>query len=82
MDVVTTSEHDHGNENYYNITDEKVISRQERTSNDENSFVIRMVPGACLAGCAKGFYMFTVISFIINWFGATGRIGNILLNFR
>lgn len=79
-DDATTS--NYNDENDYNITDEKVISRQERSSTDEDSFFQKMSPGACLAGCAKGFYMFTIISFIINWFGATGRIGNILLNFR
>lgn len=41
-----------------------------------------MLPGACLAGCAYAFYMFTGISLVINLLGATGRIGNILLNFR
>lgn len=80
--VITTTTSDYNTENYYHISEE-VLSRQERSPkvDDENSF-LKMVPGACLAGCAKGFYMFTIISFIINWFGATGRIGNILLNFR
>lgn len=41
-----------------------------------------MTPGACMAGCAMGFYLFTAVSCAINWLGATGRIGNILLNFR
>lgn len=38
--------------------------------------------GVCLAGCAKAFYLFTFIMFAINWLGSTGRIGNVLLNFR
>lgn len=73
---------DYNNENDYNITDEKFISRHERASTNEGSFLQKITPGAYLAGCAQGFYLFTIISFIINWFGATGRIGNILLNFR
>lgn len=81
-DDYTTSPSDYNNENDYNITEEITLSRQERSSKDDQNFLLKMVPGACLAGCAKGFYMFTIISFIINWFGATGRIGNILLNFR
>lgn len=69
-------------ENDYDITEEKP-SRQERSVKEDNeNSLLRMVPGVCLAGCAQGFYLFTIISFIINWFGATGRIGNILLNFR
>lgn len=41
-----------------------------------------LVPGACLAGCTFALYAYTIISLIINWLGATGRIANILLNFR
>lgn len=80
-DDTTTTTNDYNSENDYNITEEK-ISRQERSLEDDKNFLLRMVPGSCLDGCAKGFYMFTIISFVINWFGATGRIGNILLNFR
>lgn len=80
-DITTTTPSDYNNENVYSTTEEK-LSRQERSSEDNTNYLLKMVPGACLAGCAKGFYMFTIISFIINWFGATGRIGNILLNFR
>lgn len=77
-DIITTPS-DYNND--YSTTEE-IISRQERSSKDEESSLLKMIPGACLAGCARGFYMFTIISFVINWFGATGRIGNILLNFR
>lgn len=41
-----------------------------------------MLPGACMAGCATAFYIYTGFACVINWLGATGRIGNILLNFR
>lgn len=79
---ITTTPSDYNNENDFSGTEATIPSRQERSAKDDENFLLKMVPGACLAGCAKGFYMFTIISFIINWFGATGRIGNILLNFR
>lgn len=72
---------DYAQANDYSITEES-ISRRKRSSIDDENSLLKMVPGACLAGCAKGFYLFTIISFIINWFGSTGRIGNLLLNFR
>lgn len=50
---------------------------------DKNSILSNvMIPGACLAGCAYAFWIFTSIATFINCLGATGRIGNILLNFR
>lgn len=58
-------------------------SRRKRASNATDRLSKdSIIPGACIAGCAYGFFMFTGISCLINWFGATGRIGNILLNFR
>uniref|UniRef100_A0A182JNE0 Solute carrier organic anion transporter family member n=1 Tax=Anopheles christyi TaxID=43041 RepID=A0A182JNE0_9DIPT len=42
----------------------------------------KLVPGACLKGCAVGFYLFSIISSIINCLGASGRIGNLLVNYR
>lgn len=49
---------------------------------DESEFWGKMTPGACVKGCAFGFYAFAVVSSIINCFGTSGRIGNILINFR
>lgn len=48
----------------------------------ESPFTARLIPGACLKGCALGFYLFSIISSIINCFGASGRIGNLLVNYR
>ncbi|KAG5676086.1 hypothetical protein PVAND_005940 [Polypedilum vanderplanki] len=61
------------------------IEESESTTNkeeDEDVFWGRMTPGACITGCAIGFYSFSIISSIINFFGTSGRIGNILVNFR
>lgn len=57
-------------------------SDYQPTKSAQVNFDSSMIPGACLSGCAYGFYMFTGISLLINCFGATGRIGNIILNFR
>ncbi|XP_058819786.1 solute carrier organic anion transporter family member 74D [Topomyia yanbarensis] len=48
----------------------------------ESAFTAKLIPGACLKGCAFGFYLFSIISSIINCFGASGRIGNLLVNYR
>ncbi|XP_055644235.1 solute carrier organic anion transporter family member 74D isoform X2 [Toxorhynchites rutilus septentrionalis] len=48
----------------------------------ESPFSTRLLPGACLKGCAVGFYLFSIISSVINFFGASGRIGNLLVNYR
>lgn len=57
--------------------------RVRRSVDDkEDEFWGRMTPGACVKGCAFGFYAFSIISSVINCFGTSGRIGNILLNFR
>lgn len=77
----TVASGDYTSESGFEVTEEK-LSRQERSSTANGDSLFKMIPGACLAGCAQGFYLFTIISFIINWFGATGRIGNILLNLR
>ncbi|XP_065073766.1 solute carrier organic anion transporter family member 74D [Ochlerotatus camptorhynchus] len=52
------------------------------TPTTESLFTTRLIPGACLKGCALGFYLFSIISSIINCFGASGRIGNLLVNYR
>lgn len=57
-------------------------NRSRRATGDSEPVQSDMLPGACMAGCAMGFYIFTAVSCVTNWLGATGRIGNILLNFR
>ncbi|XP_061513237.1 solute carrier organic anion transporter family member 74D [Anopheles gambiae] len=49
---------------------------------DSILYTAKLVPGACLKGCAVGFYLFSIISSIINCLGASGRIGNLLVNYR
>lgn len=51
---------------------------RERRSDDKPEKWAKVLPGACVKGCAMGFYAFSIISSIINCFGASGRIGNLL----
>lgn len=41
-----------------------------------------MTPGVCVQGCMGVFLMFATISGVINLFGASGRITNLLVNYR
>lgn len=61
---------------YYNS---ETKSRQTRETDESLSV---MLSGACMKGCAIGFYLFTSVSAFINIFGASGRIGNLLVNYR
>lgn len=63
-----------------NVGSESSNSRKRRDIDSKDWGV--MLSGACLQGCAFGFYAFTVVSGIINVFGSSGRIGNLLVNYR
>lgn len=39
-------------------------------------------PGACIGDCTFDYYTFSLISMVSSLLGSTGRIGNVLLNFR
>lgn len=54
----------------------------KRTRRDDEESLTVMLSGACMKGCAIGFYVFTFVSALINIFGASGRIGNLLVNYR
>ncbi|XP_067623992.1 solute carrier organic anion transporter family member 74D [Eurosta solidaginis] len=60
-------------------TTDQPISRTLRYA---DSFAETLVPGVCLKGCSISFYTFTIASMIVNWFGSSGRIGNLLVNYR
>lgn len=57
-------------------------SKPTRKRRDIGDNLSVMLSGACLKGCAIGFYIFTTVSAVINIFGASGRIGNLLVNYR
>jgi hypothetical protein len=64
------------------VAGEGASEKTTEGEDEEDIYWGKMTPGACLTGCALGFYTFSVISSIINCFGTSGRIGNILVNFR
>ncbi|XP_068150906.1 solute carrier organic anion transporter family member 74D [Drosophila tropicalis] len=55
------------------------LSRTRRSESDP-SMVLR--PGICTKGCNWSFWMFSITSMIVNWFGSSGRVGNVLVNYR
>lgn len=61
----------------------KEINERKRRSSDEPSVIWgKLIPGACVKGCAFGFYAFSIVSSIVNCLGSSGRIGNLLVNYR
>lgn len=43
---------------------------------------LKIYPGACVGDCKFAYYTFSLISMVSSLISSTGRIGNILLNFR
>lgn len=69
------------------ICSENTIERDRRDLIKKDGFVdkvesLMLIPGACVAGCSTGFLMFTIVSSVINCLGSSGKIGNILVNYR
>ncbi|XP_011185747.2 solute carrier organic anion transporter family member 74D [Zeugodacus cucurbitae] len=60
-------------------TSEELLARASRSVSTLSEI---LTPGVCLKGCSVAFYSFTIASMIVNWFGSSGRIGNLLVNFR
>lgn len=56
--------------------------RNHKDTDNPLDYLSNMVPGSCGQNCQTAFKIFTLVSLLINLFGATGKIGNILLNFR
>lgn len=61
-------------------TDE--ITRKRRAAEESEVVWGKLIPGACVKGCAFGFYAFSIVSSIVNCLGSSGRIGNLLVNYR
>ncbi|XP_055837514.1 solute carrier organic anion transporter family member 74D [Episyrphus balteatus] len=51
-------------------------------SSQASSILDVLTPGACLKGCETAFWTFAIAAMTINWFASSGRIGNILVNYR
>ncbi|TMW53195.1 hypothetical protein DOY81_001738 [Sarcophaga bullata] len=78
-DYATTLESD--DTIFYNTVTEKseLLTRSRRSIEDMPNI---LKPGVCLKGCNIAFWTFSVASMIVNWFGSSGRIGNLLVNYR
>lgn len=85
IDESPTTEEDYDSTTPFedNYDDEENTERSKRSAEGEDeSFWGKMTPGACTKGCAFGFFTFSIVSSIINCFGTSARIGNVLINFR
>ncbi|XP_063703660.1 solute carrier organic anion transporter family member 74D isoform X2 [Culicoides brevitarsis] len=78
----TTDGFDYEDDDYSDEYFEPGTSREKREAPKLDESLGVMLSGACLKGCATGFYIFTTVSALINIFGASGRIGNLLVNYR
>ncbi|XP_016987868.1 solute carrier organic anion transporter family member 4C1 [Drosophila rhopaloa] len=57
--------------------EEEVLSRSRRATPDS---VLR--PGICTKNCNWSFWTFSIISMLAGWVGSSGRVGNVLVNYR
>lgn len=65
------------NDDYSAELDDDLLWRSKRAVED---LVLR--PGVCMEGCNVAFWTFSITSMIVNWFGSSGRIGTVLVNYR
>ncbi|XP_030564962.1 solute carrier organic anion transporter family member 2A1 [Drosophila novamexicana] len=65
------------NDDYSTELQEDLLTRSKRAVAD---LILR--PGVCMDGCNVAFWTFSITSIIVNWFGSSGRIGNVLVNYR
>lgn len=77
----TDEDYDYNDDYEFVETEESAKKDKVRRSTDEKIWG-KMIPGACMKGCAAGFFTFAIVSSVINCFGASGRIGNLLVNYR
>uniref|UniRef100_A0A1L8DEL8 Solute carrier organic anion transporter family member n=2 Tax=Nyssomyia neivai TaxID=330878 RepID=A0A1L8DEL8_9DIPT len=61
---------------------EEPEGRRRRSVLESAMEALNTIPGACTAGCSQGFFLFALVSSITNFLGATGKIGNVLVNYR
>lgn len=66
--------------------DESEATSQRRkrsaTVDEDTEMWGKLIPGACMKGCAMGFWSFSIVSMLINCLGCSARIGNLLINYR
>lgn len=81
-DNLNDDDYDDDEETFKSQNIDDKASRVRRASDVKGEIWGKLVPGACIKGCAIGFYAFTIVSSIINALGSSGRIGNLLVNYR
>ena len=79
--IITQPDYEFDDDYEFFESGESVTKDKVRRSTDEKIWG-KMIPGACMKGCAAGFFTFAIVSSVINCFGASGRIGNLLVNYR
>lgn len=69
---------------YYeeDYVEKNIRNKREAVEVEPKDIWGKLVPGACLKGCAFGFYAFSIVSSVVNCLGSSGRIGNLLVNYR
>lgn len=69
--------------NIVNIENVDVIKAETSKRNRREMTIERIIsPGACVGDCSFDYYTFSLISMFSSLISSTGRIGNVLLNFR
>lgn len=82
-DVVYDDDYDVFEEPKFDMKRIEERALKRRSVDDEPDVVWgKLIPGACVKGCAFGFYAFSIVSSIVNCLGSSGRIGNLLVNYR
>lgn len=84
-DIVSSNEPEHSDDDDYLKFEENSTSRRRRKRESiiqDSSMWGKLTPGACLKGCAIGFWSFSIMSMVINCLGCSARIGNLLINYR
>lgn len=81
-DIIYEDDYDNETDDAENVEDDAIKERKRRSTDESGEMWGKLVPGACIKGCALGFYAFSIVSSVINCFGASGRIGNLLVNYR
>lgn len=63
-------------------SDEEIYNTNEKRRARQISHEHVITPGACVSDCKYQYYIFSIISMVASFISSTGRIGNVLLNFR
>lgn len=82
LDVTYDDDGDDDEETYDDYEEVVEGTRAKRAAEESPEVWGKLIPGACVKGCAIGFYAFSLVSAIVNCLGSSGRIGNLLVNYR